>query len=253
MSRPNQVRIMLVLAFLLTLVAGIVVGAGFARSMAGIASPPPPVVTAPTTKSTTNPTHRDWFPDRLGLTGDQRAKWTAIWKDTPSDKFKEIGTKERSCYQTRDEAIKNLYTTEQKEEKDRISDEYRAKIGELYREREKAISALYSPEQKAQKERLEKDCAAKVAALKAERDRLMQPLLDKSRLILTDEQRNRFDSMLRAGPGQGPDRGHRGGPPSGMSPGGNSSRRGSGSQPSTRPSTLPANAPQATSALGSSL
>jgi len=241
MSRPNQVRIMLVLAFLLTLVAGAVVGAGYVRSITAV-EPPPPVV-IPTTGPTARQ-HSDWLLDRLAISDPkQRDQWNAIWQKSPRDRFKQIGDQERACYQARNDAIGSLYTSEQRAEKDRIYQEYKAKFEKLGHDRAEAISALYTPEQKAERERLEKECSTKVAELKAERDHLMQPLLEKSRAILTtDEQRHRFDAMFRMGPGTGPgpvpgiDRGHRGGGNNGNGPP-------SGRRPSTQPSTRPVASP----------
>src|SRR3954447_13347073 len=121
MSRPNQVRIMLVLAFLLTLVAGAVVGAGYVRSITAIE--PPPVV-IPTTGPTARQ-HSDWLLDRLAISDPkQRDQWNAIWQKSPRDRFKQIGDQERACYQARNDAIGSLYTSEQRAEKDRIYQEY---------------------------------------------------------------------------------------------------------------------------------
>jgi len=261
MSRPNQVRIMLVLAFLLTLVAGAVVGAGFVRSTTAIDQPPPPVVQPPP-PSTTRP-HPDWLLDRLAVTDPkQREQWNAIWQKSPRDKFKQIGEQEHACYQSRNEAIAALYTSEQRTEKDRIYQEFKTKFDKLMHDREKAIAAIYTPEQKAERERLEKECSTRVSELKAERDKLMQPLLAQTRAILTtDDQRRRFDGMFRLGQGMSPgpvpgiDRGHRNGPDRGgpdrggldrggpggmpMPPGGMPNRRSSSTQPSTRPVAAP--------------
>jgi hypothetical protein len=249
MSRPNQVRIMLVLAFLLTLVAGAVVGAGLARSSQDTrVIPPPPTVTPPTSQPATQPSRRpdrNFLTERLGLTSQQQEAWAKIWKDSPHDKLRTIGERERACYQERDKEIAALYSSDVLVERDRIYQDYRAKWEELRRDRDKAIAALYTPQQKAERERIEKECTTKVALLKADREKELQPFMDKSRALLTEDQRKKFDSMLKGpGPsmGQGtqmgsPDR-HRSGN-SGGSPG---SRRGPGTQPSTRPSA-PSNAP----------
>lgn len=242
MSRPNQVRIMLVLAFVLTLIAGAVVGAGLVKS-SNDTIPPPSTQTEKSTPGT-NPTtqstrrSRDWFADRLQLSPAQQEEWSKIWRNSPHDRLRQIGEQERNWYQKRDESIKVLYTTDQNNDRERIYQEYHSKVAELMRDRDKQIDALYTPEQKAERERLQKECQSKVAELKAEREKLLQPLLDKSRQILTEDQRKRFDLMLKGpGPGnmgQGPSMGHR------SSPGGpTGSRRGPGTQSATRPSNAP--------------
>jgi hypothetical protein len=263
MSRPNQVRVMLVLAFLLTLVAGAVVGAALMRSTQIAAVPPtnatvttPPTVTSPaTTQSAQSHSSRDWFASRLSLTSVQQEEWTKIWSASPHERFKQIGQQERASYQKRDESISVLYTTEQRDDRERIEREYRGKIWKLMGERDKAIAALYTPEQKAERDRLEKECAAEVAKLRNEREKLLQPMVNQSRAILSEDQRKKFDSMLRGpGPGTMGQGSNMGGPGHRSSPSGNSNsgrNRGPSTQPSQpsqqsqqlSPTTRPVSAP----------
>jgi hypothetical protein len=241
MSQPSQVRVMLVLAFLLTLVAGAVVGAALMRS-SQITAVVPPVVAPPPAPSTTNPatqpshrSDRSWFTERLSLSPQQQEEWTKIWSASPHEKFKQIGQQERACYQKRDELINVLYTTEQRDDRERIYQEYRGKIGKLMGERDKAIAALYTPEQKAERERLDKECAAEVAKLRSEREKLLQPMVNQSRTILSEDLRKKYDSLLR-GPGPGTmGQGSNIGPGHRTSPGG-SGNSGRNRGPSTQPS-----------------
>ena len=219
MSRPTRTRILLVLAFVLTLAAGVVVGAALARQ-AFAGDPPKPVLPADPTRG--HPDQRNWIADQLNLNPEQRAKVDAIWKETNHDKIRELSEQRRSLFRQKDEAVAKLYTPEHRAERERLYREYRAREAELDRERDAAIQALYKPEQKAERERLEKEYEARIADAGRQRDALFQPMVERTRQVLTEEQRARFDGMLRGG-----DR-HRGGP--GSRP---------GTQPSTRPFGMP--------------
>src|SRR4051812_4154982 len=105
MSRPNQVRIMLGLSFLLTPVAGAVVGAALMRSSQTAAVQTQVVTPIPapsTTNPSTQPSHRNdrsWFTERLSLSPQQQEEWTKIWSASPHEKFKQIGQQEHASYQ----------------------------------------------------------------------------------------------------------------------------------------------------------
>ena len=74
MSRPYRARILLVLAFVLTLVAGMVVGAGLARqAWAGGDGPAKHPVPEQTTKGR-HPEQGNWLTQQLDLTEAQRAQ-----------------------------------------------------------------------------------------------------------------------------------------------------------------------------------
>lgn len=219
MSRPTRARILLVLAFVLTLAAGVVVGAGLVRrALAGGDLPKP---AGPDPLKSGRPDQRPWLHEQLDLTPDQRAKVDAIWRETNHDKIRQLSEQRRSLYRERDDVIASLYTAEQKAERERLYREYRARETELDRERDAAVDALYTAEQKAKRDHFRSEFGARIDEAGKQRDQLFQPMVDRTRQVLSEDQRKRFDAMLRGG-----DRdrgGHRGGP--------------SGTRPGTQPST----------------
>jgi hypothetical protein len=233
MSRPNRVRVLLILAFALTLAAGVVAGIGFARATPGVdvggqPVPPPPAAPQP---------DRNWMADQLKLDPRQRELVTNIWRDAPHDKVRELDARRRALFREREDALAALYTPQQKADRDKAYRAYEAKVAEVRRERDDAVAALYTPEQKTQREQLLKEFAAKSAEVSKEKDKLLQPMVDRTRLVLNEEQRKRFDGLIARGGGpdrgggeRGGDRGgHRGGPP--------------GVRSGTGPSTMPTDHP----------
>jgi hypothetical protein len=217
MSRPNRVRAMLVLAFVLTLGAGVVAGIALnQRADARVVSTtdPKPLVVRP---------ERNWVADQIGLDPKQREQFDAIWREAPHDKLRAVSERQRATFKERDEALAKVATPEQKEERDRVRHDYDGRIRALMQERDKALDALYTPEQRSERERIKKEYEVRSAELSKEMDQLRQPMVDKSRLLLTEDQRKRFDGMMKGG-----DRGdhHRGGGPPG--------------RPGSRPGTQPA-------------
>jgi hypothetical protein len=107
---------------------------------------------------------------------------------------------------------------------------------------------------------LEKEYEAKIAEAGRQREALFQPMVERTRQVLTEEQRKRFDGMLRGGdrhrgPGSRPgtqsatrpfgggmpsfDRGGRGGPGNPGGPGGHNDRGDRGGRPPGPPAGPP--------------
>jgi Spy/CpxP family protein refolding chaperone len=141
----NHLKLLILVGFLLTFMAGLTVGRLH------------PFVAA---KSTEN---RPWLSQQLNLSTEQQRQMKQIWSDAalfPPDiprKFHEVDHQ-------RDEAVRAL-----------MSDPQRARIEQITREHD-----------------------AKIASLQAERDRANREAEDRSRQILTDEQRKKFDEILKA-------------------------------------------------------
>lgn len=215
MSRPHRVKALLVMAFALTLAAGVVAGIGFARVA------PDGGQTNTSTRPTTQPqADKKWFGDQLNLTPEQRDQVAAIWRDVPHEKIHALDSRKWSVMRERDSAVAALYTPQQKTDRERVYREYDVKMSELRHERDETVEAIYSPDQKAKKDQLKKDYDVKSAEVTKERDRLLQPLIEKTQTLLNEDQRKRFDGMMRGG-------GRRGGPPM---------MRSGSTQPTSRPS-----------------
>jgi Spy/CpxP family protein refolding chaperone len=116
-----KAKLILIIAFVITLVAG--VAAGFAvRPFFHIHQPPP----------------HNRFPD-LKLTAEQAAKMHEIW-DAVMRSSRETQNKQRQAFlKERDEAIRAMLTQEQKAKYDEILKDYSGEIAELGKAREKAF------------------------------------------------------------------------------------------------------------------
>jgi Spy/CpxP family protein refolding chaperone len=83
--------------------------------------------------------------------------------------------------------------------------------GELLRERDAAIAALVRPEDKARYDQIQKDFADKTAALDSEFRAAFQNSVERTKQILTLEQRTKYEELLRHHEwDHGPREGHRG-------------------------------------------
>ena len=198
MSRPIRVRMMMVLAFALTLAAGLVAGVGLARQT--VAQPAPPVISV--TQPTTSPETRrdDWLVRELNLSASQRDAMRALRQDLPHEEIRKLDERRRAIWRERDEKLKKVvasYTPEQKAERDRIRSEYGARVSELVRQRDEELAAVNTDDQRAARDAALKEYAAKSAGLNEERDSLFKPMLDKVRLVLDEEQSKRFDAIMR--------------------------------------------------------
>jgi hypothetical protein len=156
-KRSNAILMSLMLAFVLTLGAGVVVGMAAGRHTPGAALQVP----------TTHPAESrggGWLPDTLGLNADQREKLKAIWTETVQGPSQHAAASKRSqLLKERDEALFNLLTDEQKVQYKQEMADYSAKLSELKKEREKAI----------------------------------QEAVERTELILNDKQREKYEQILK--------------------------------------------------------
>lgn len=185
MSRPARGKLLLVLSFVLTLGAGIVVGMGLNKAVIGgspvVNGPTPPPLAPP-------PNPGSWFVKELGLSAEQSEQMKSIWSQAMEGTGRELFDRRRS----------------------------------LYRDRDKAIEAIYTEDQRTERERIRREYDAKLAENSKERDKLVQTAVEKTKAMLSDEQRAKYEKMLRERNDRDRDR-HRG--------------------PSTRPGTQPSDRP----------
>jgi Spy/CpxP family protein refolding chaperone len=154
--------VILTLAFIVTFAAGVTGG------LVVHGSAPPPA-------------HRSWLSDELNLRPDQQAKMREIWEPSDRQHMGQSFEEMRAIRETRDKAIRELLTEEQ-----------RARYDEIV-----------------------KEASQKMDAIGAERRKGLEEKITRTREILDPAQRQKFDALqsqfMPGGPpfGGGPGRGHR--------------------------------------------
>lgn len=134
-------------SLVLTLCAGIVLGAVWAKLPVVVANPPTP---APTTKPGPG-----WVESQLHLRPEQKAKMDAIWSEVHQKMFKSFETR-RSLEKERDDTCRALLSDEQRAQWDKIRDDYKVKISAasssngretLFREADTKTREILDPDQ----------------------------------------------------------------------------------------------------------
>ncbi|QOV89813.1 hypothetical protein [Humisphaera borealis] len=160
MSRPARGKLLLVMSFVLTLCAGIVVGMGLNKQVIG----QPVVITqAVATQPASAPNPGSWFVKELNLTSEQSEQMKSIWSAAMEGTGRVLFDQRRTLYHERDKAIEAIYTDEQRSERERLKKEYESKLAENSKEREK----------------------------------LVQAAVEKTKAMLTEPQRIKYEQMLR--------------------------------------------------------
>ena len=199
--RTSAVLASLMVAFILTLGAGMVVGVAAGRH-----------ATAETTLPATRPAehaspHQGWT-ETLGLTSQQRDRVRQIWTDAMEGPGQHANMETRmQLFKQRDAALYNLLTDDQKKQYEAIKADINAKLNDLNKEREKSI----------------------------------QEAVVQTKLVLNDQQREKYEQMLKEHGGPFPPHGeHEHGGPHGP---GHGSRHGGPSWFGDPPHTQPFHAP----------
>jgi Spy/CpxP family protein refolding chaperone len=149
-------KFVVILGFLVSFAAGLIVGASRTRT-----APPPTVAVPPTTlpaatQPTTRPSRHSFFVRELNLTPEQQEQLKQIWSETADRARKEHEERRRQLRRERDEAIDELLEKEDaKGRYTRIHQRYEEKSRELEREMragfERAVertNAMLTPEQR---------------------------------------------------------------------------------------------------------
>ena len=124
----TKAKLILIIAFVVTLAAGVVVGFTI-RSLSH--RPPMPFVGG-------GPLPHNHLPD-LKLSAEQKAKMDEIWNAVMRDSGK-LHSEQRQAFQKqREEAVRAILTEEQKVKYDKILKDYASKMAELGKAREKAF------------------------------------------------------------------------------------------------------------------
>jgi Spy/CpxP family protein refolding chaperone len=161
-------KIIVILGFCLAFAAGLVIGT---RSHPAKLSP-----AAPGSTPTTGPSarHGSWLSSELGLTSDQREKLDKIWSETARNGREERDERRREYRRDRDTAIAELVPPARMGEYDKIIETYSDRVASLDRESRESYEAA----------------------------------VDKTKQILTPDQRARYEELLKQHK-WGPPRGHR--------------------------------------------
>lgn len=125
------------------------------------------------------PHERSWLTDELKLTPVQQDQMRAIWSEIAPGSGRRHDDKRRQMTKERDDAVAALFAPDQKAAYDKVIEHYNQQMGEMNREREAAS----------------------------------QRAVERTKAILTPEQRVKYERILAKGP-FGPQRG-RGGPTTG--------------------------------------
>ena len=99
----------------------------------------------------------------LSLTGEQREKLRVIWSETT----------------------------------DNLRRQQREHSEALHKERDAAIASLFTPEQKAQYDEVMQEYARKSAVLAEERRKAFEDAVERTKVILTEPQRSKYEDMLK--------------------------------------------------------
>jgi Spy/CpxP family protein refolding chaperone len=165
-----MIKLVIILGFALSFAAGMVIGSYPALVHTAPANPVPVAATAPVeTRS------RGWLSAQLGLTAEQRQQLNRIWSDTAREGRGERDERRRQYRRERDEAIAELVPSARLAEYDEIINTYSERVAELERESRDAYVAA----------------------------------VERTKTILTPEQRTRYEELLQRhqwGPGAARDR-----------------------------------------------
>lgn len=243
MSKVARARAVIVLAFLLALGAGVVVGIAADRRV------PLPIAPAPVTPTPAPPpAPRSWLKDELKLTPEQEEQMRAIWSDAMRGPGKSAAEDRWKLQRERDAKILKLLTPEQKAEYDRLAQA----PGHL-----PLMMVPLDSEQKAKYDALVQEYGQQIAEATEKGEKQRQAAVDRTKQILTDAQWKKYQEMLQGHGGHG----HRGGPwggqpgtpggpggPGGPGPGGPGGFNFPGGpqgfgQPPGRPTTKPTSQP----------
>lgn len=191
-------KLIVILGFAVAFVAGLAIGM---RKQAAIAPVQPPI--EPTTPQTREARPRGggpgWLSSELKLTTQQQEQMRQIWSDMASRGGRDHDDKRGKARRDRDEAIA-------------------------------ALVARLPAEEKAAYEKIHRDYAEQNAALDKEMRSRFERAVERTKAMLTDEQKVKYEAIINRGPGPGPgpgwdrrgspgtrenDRGQRGEPPPG--------------------------------------
>lgn len=155
---------------LMIVVALLALGAGVAGGLLAARLPQANAATTGEALSTPGGPDRTPLTDELELSADQRAEMRTIWESVRND----------------------VHTTFER-------------ARDIENKREAALVALLTDEQKLRFEKLAQDYATQFDALSAEREKLFESAVERTKKLLNDSQRAKYEKILQTrGPGAPP-------------------------------------------------
>lgn len=141
--------------------------------VAGLRIQQPKVIADPGTGKTEPPKPKSWLARQLNLTPEQ------------------------------DEQVKKIWEAAMRSQPDRREDPR-----QLFREREEAVAALIAPEDKPAYDKIMKEFSDKMSRSGRDREKAFEAAVAQTKAVLTAEQVNKYEELLKK---RGPGDGHRGG------------------------------------------
>lgn len=209
----NKLRIIMILCFVTAFSAGVMAGKLWERSVVNAASgpiviapAPPPIPPAPANPPTPPAPDQGWLRD-LNLTAEQSQKMRAIWsevmKNGPMNHERRDALKKE-----RDEAIKALLTDDQRKQQTAILTQFDAKNEEINRQmrtaqdaqrkqRDESLLKLFDAEHRKLYDAAMSAYAAKSEELSRETKKSFDDAVEKTRELLTPEQRVKYDDIRK--------------------------------------------------------
>ena len=213
----NNLRIIMILGFITAFSAGVMAGKLWERSVVkaeatggngvtGPLVPPPPLEAPQPSPPKGGPPEPSWTKD-LKLTADQSEKMRSIWselmKNGPMNHERRDALRKE-----RDDAIKALLTDEQHKQQttilaqfesknDDISKQMRSAQDASRKQRDEALKAIFDPEQRKQYDVAVKTYESKTEELSKEWKRSFDDAVERTRQLLTPEQRVKYDDIRK--------------------------------------------------------
>ena len=133
-----MVKLVVILGFVLSFAAGLVVGSRWSGLSDGASAGPQDGGKAPTTGPSQRRGPGSWLAQELGLTSEQRAKLDEIWSAVAKKGRDDRDDQRRQYRRERDAAIADLIEPARMGEYDQILDVYAERIEEMERESREA-------------------------------------------------------------------------------------------------------------------
>ncbi len=211
----NNLRVIMVFCFLTAFSAGVVVGKLWERSevkaavevaVVGPTAPIPPAPPVPPVPPKPEPPELSWLKD-LKLSTEQSEKMRSIWSELMKNGPMSHSRRD-ALRKERDEAIKALMSDDQRKQQSAILTQFDTKNDEIgkqmrtaqdtcRKQRDEALKAIFDPEKRKQYDLALKTYEIKSEELSKEWKKAFDDAVERTRLLLTPEQRIKYDEIRK--------------------------------------------------------